>query len=67
MAYEAKANWLSVTEGRDFAAGAKPQKADGQQIDDFLVHVPGAAGGRNEEGGFGFVHGKRFDGKRSSC
>jgi hypothetical protein len=67
LADEAKVNLLSGAEGRDCATSAQPQKAQGQQIDDFLVRVPGAAGGRNGGGGFGLVHGKRFDEKRSSC
>jgi hypothetical protein len=46
---------------------AQPQECDGQQINDFLVRVPGPVGSRKEGDGFEFVHGKRSYGKRLSC
>jgi hypothetical protein len=67
LADEAKANFVSVAGGRGIAPSAQPQKAGGQQVNDFLVRVPWLVGGGKDGGGFEFVHGKRSDGKRLSC
>jgi hypothetical protein len=68
---EAKSNLVSVgNEGMlvlRALAGAQPQDASGQQINDFLVRVPWAVSSRREGDGFEFVHGKRSYGKRLSC
>jgi len=67
LAEEAKANLVTGVGKREFAAGAKPQKACGEEINDFLVRVPWLIGDRNSGDGFGLVHGQRFVGKRLSC
>ncbi|WP_172601806.1 hypothetical protein [Sulfuricystis thermophila] len=67
LADEAKVNFISGAQGRNCAAGAQPQQAAGQQIDDLLVRVPRPVSPMEREEGFVFEHGRRFDGKRSSC
>jgi hypothetical protein len=67
LADEAKANFVSAASGRRVAPTAQPQKACGQQINDFLVRVPRLVGGGKGGDEFEFVHGKRSDGKRLSC
>jgi hypothetical protein len=67
VADEAKANFVSAASGRGIAPSAQPQKACGQQINDFLVRVPWLVGGGKGGDGFEFVHGERSDGKRLSC
>jgi hypothetical protein len=67
LADKAKANFVSGVGKREFAAGAKPQKACGEEINDFLVRVPWLIGGRRKGERFEFVHGKRSYGKRLSC
>jgi hypothetical protein len=68
---EAKSNLVSVgNEGMlvlRASAGAQPQDASGQQINDFLVRVSRLIGGRLDRYWFEFVHGKRSGGKRLSC
>jgi hypothetical protein len=46
---------------------AQPQECGSQQINDLVVRVPWPVSSRREGDGFGFVHGKRSDGKRLSC
>jgi hypothetical protein len=67
---QAKANRVAVGGGMARwrkGACAQPQQGAGQQIDDLLVRVPRPISLGSQDEGFGFVHGRRFDGKRRSC
>jgi hypothetical protein len=58
LATKAKSNWLSIGNGIGCGQRAQAQQRAGQQVDDFLLRVPGLVGRRWYEEGLDIVHGK---------